>query len=234
MKHFCLKTVTCSLIMILMMITASVGSESKDEPPEHQESIVIRIGVMPFFVGRADGSVDEALDKTLSCSVSQLCYEEVNLKTDASNVLTRSVNRELEVQIEEMLIPPDEVLASYDKIMQTQDTDTIRSLAQKLGVDLNAQKVVVGIVWRYRQRGEVADYSGTSPASVAFAVYLVDVDTGKREWRGVFDKTQRALSDNVAEFKNFFKMGVKCITAEELARFGVRQVFKKFPSIMDS
>ena len=229
MKHSYLRTVTCSLIMISLVITATVGSETKGELPEHQVSKVIRIGVMPFFVGRPDGSADEAVDKTLSCSVSQLRYDEVNVKTGAGSVLTRLVNRELKVQMEEMLIPSDEVLASYNKIMQSPDTDTIRSLAKNLGVDLNAQKIVVGIVWRYRDRGVVADYSGTSPTSVAFAVYLVNVATGKREWRGVFDKTQRALTDDIAEFNNFFKMGVKWLTAEELARFGVKQIFKKFP-----
>jgi hypothetical protein len=230
MKSFCLITVFCSLLLLLLILTpTTVESETGDKPTELETSEVTRMGVMPFFVGRPDGSVDEAADKALGCSISQLHCDEANVKTEAARVLERLVNRELKIQVADSLIPSDEVLASYDKIMQSQGTDTIRSLAKKLGTDLNVQKIVVGIVWRYRDRGEATDYSGTSPASVAFAVYLVDVATGKREWRGVFNKTQKALTDDITEIKNFLKIGVKWLTAEELARLGVKKMFKTFP-----
>jgi hypothetical protein len=229
MKYYYLSVTIICLTAIFLAMPAAFGSEAKDEPSGYQESKVFRIAMVPFFVGKPDGGVDEAVGQTLNCPVSQLCYEEVNVKSGADKTMTRLVNRELKAEMAEILIPPAEVSPPYDKMMQSGGTDTIRSLAKKLGADLGAQKVIVGIVWRYRDRGEVADSLGTSPASVAFAVYLVDVATGQREWRGVFDKTQRALSEDIAEFRNFFKMGVKWLSAEELARFGVKKVFKTFP-----
>ena len=36
-----------------------------------------------------------------------------------------------------------------------------------------------------------------APSSVGFAVYLVDVQTGQRLWRGHFDGTQKILTDMV-------------------------------------
>ena len=72
-----------------------------------------------------------------------------------------------------------------------------------------------------------------SPASVAFALYLVEVKTGRRIWRGVFDETQRPLTDNLLQARQSLKMGVKWLSARELARFGVEQVVKSFPAEED-
>ncbi len=46
-----------------------------------------------------------------------------------------------------------------------------------------------------------------SPASVAFAVYLIDVASGKMLWTGKFAETQRTLSDNVLDTWAFVKKG---------------------------
>ena len=68
-----------------------------------------------------------------------------------------------------------------------------------------------------------------SPASVAFAVGLIDVASGKMLWEATFDKTQRSLSEDIRDAPAFFKEGAKWLTAKELARYGVNQIFKKFP-----
>jgi hypothetical protein len=43
-------------------------------------------------------------------------------------------------------------------------------------------------------------------------------------WQATFDKTQQALSDNILNAKEFFSMGARWLTADELARFGLKQV----------
>ena len=58
---------------------------------------------------------------------------------------------------------------------------------------------------------------------------MVDVKTGKRLWRGVFDKTQKSLTEDLRGAKDFAKMGGKWLSANELARFGIKQMFKTFP-----
>ncbi|UCD72191.1 MAG: hypothetical protein JSW70_04125 [Syntrophobacterales bacterium] len=86
--------------------------------------------------------------------------------------------------------------------------------------------MVAGTVWRYEERigGAMGAFS---PASVAFVVYPIDVPSGKMLWRAKFDETQRSLFENVLDSWAFLKKGAKWLSADELARYGVREVFKK-------
>ena len=68
-----------------------------------------------------------------------------------------------------------------------------------------------------------------SPASVAFYVYLIDTAYGKTIWKATFERTQRSLSENMGDIRAFFKTGAKWLTADQLARFGVNEAFKKYP-----
>jgi hypothetical protein len=68
-----------------------------------------------------------------------------------------------------------------------------------------------------------------TPASVGFAVYLIEVASGKMLWSDAFSETQRSLSENILQAKGFFEMGGKWLTADELALYGVKDMFKRFP-----
>jgi hypothetical protein len=96
-------------------------------------------------------------------------------------------------------------------------------LAQRFGKACGADHVILGSVWRYRER------TPDMGASVAFTVYLLEVDNGRRIWRGRFDKTQQALTDDLRDAGIFFKEGARWLTAGELARYGIAQVMQSFP-----
>ena len=83
-------------------------------------------------------------------------------------------------------------------------------------------------MWKYKERGGTGA-SSASPAAVAFGIYLIDVNTGKVLWREFFDKEQKSLSENLLDAPDFVKMGGKWLSAEELARFGLKKAFKKCP-----
>ena len=82
---------------------------------------------------------------------------------------------------------------------------------------------------RYRDRGAIEGMPD-SPASVAFAVYFINVEDGRQLWRGLFDATQQAVSKDLLQAGKQLKMGLKWLSADELAAHGVREVFGKFPS----
>ena len=110
--------------------------------------------------------------------------------------------------------------------MKNPATDTPQSLAVALGRTLKADHVMVGIVWRYKERVGTAEASA-SPASVAFTLYLLNVQKGIPVWEATFDKTQQALSDNLLNAKEFFTMGARWLTADELARYGIEKVLNE-------
>jgi hypothetical protein len=183
-----------------------------------------RIGVMPFLKGKCGAEMREILD----CPLLQLSFNPERLSGDCDRILTGYVHEALRKRHGERVISLEKSLQAYKKISRDEAPDTLRTLAKKLGEALEVNFMVVGTVWRYEERsgGPAGSFS---PASVAFAVYLIDVASGRMVWNGNFNETQRSLSDNVLDTWAFFKKGAKWLSASELARYGVGDVFKKFP-----
>jgi len=190
----------------------------------------IRICVMPFFKGRYPTTIDQPADRTWMCRLDELCYEETDLEGPADAILTRLAAAYLQNHLENRFVP----LADAVRVFETMDTggreDTLRSMAVRMGRQLSAEWVLAGTVWRYRER--VGKSMGIEkPAPVAFTVFLVETETGRRLWQGVFDETQRSLSENVLKAPDFFRRGARWLTAEELARAGLEETFRSFPGL---
>jgi hypothetical protein len=64
---------------------------------------------------------------------------------------------------------------------------------------------------------------------VAFTLYLIDVANGRMPWTASFVETQRPLSENILDTRRFLQRGAKWLTADELARWGVKEIRKKSP-----
>lgn len=99
---------------------------------------------------------------------------------------------------------------------------------QKKGGELKADAVLTGHVYCFRERVGYP-LSVEKPASVAFGIYLVRTSDGSILWRGIFDRTQQSLFENLFQASSFFKGGGKWVTAEELAEIGIDELLKTFP-----
>jgi len=64
---------------------------------------------------------------------------------------------------------------------------------------------------------------------VAFDMYLIEVSGAKTVWKKRFDETQRPLTEDIRGVKGLIKKGARWLSADELARYGVEEVFKRFP-----
>ncbi|UCH19542.1 MAG: hypothetical protein JSU83_13235 [Deltaproteobacteria bacterium] len=186
-----------------------------------------RIAVMPFLIGKLE-SPDKPVEKPLSQPLPQLLADNYNVKEKSGQVMTRLVDETLRARFRDKVVPAETVTEAFLDISSDHTIDTPRKLAMKLGDVIGADLVVVGTLWRFREKGTDAQPPEGS-ASIAFAVFLVDVPTGKRLWRGAFDGTQKALTEDVVGGLKAIKMGIRWLSADELARYGVKQVFRKFP-----
>jgi TolB-like protein len=93
---------------------------------------------------------------------------------------------------------------------------------RRLGQLVYADAVITGRVLRFREReGEALGVK--SPASVAFVLELWDVKRGDSIWSARFDETQKPLSENLFALGQVGSRGVRWLTAEELAREGVKK-----------
>ncbi len=95
------------------------------------------------------------------------------------------------------------------------------SVGQQLGADW----IVAGGIYRFKERIG-GTMSVEAPASVAFDIALINVDTGRLQWTGHFDETQKPLSENILNFGSFVKRQGKWVSAGALARLAMEEMFK--------
>jgi hypothetical protein len=211
------------MIAVFLVIYAvpGVSAQSVSTAPVLKRE---KIAVMPFLAGK----FGPGLEGVLNCPLCQLTTDRDSMMPGCEETLTRYVQEALERRNEDMTIPLHRVIAEYGQMRIDEIKDTPLILARELGKRVGADYVVVGNVWRYRDRTGSPMATETS-ASVGFAVYLIDVSSGQILWSNVFSETQRSLSENILQAKGFFEMGGKWVTADELALYGVKEVFKRFP-----
>jgi hypothetical protein len=215
-------------VWLLLIIPLSMAIASEKTADGLHSLPIRRIALMPFLKGQFTSPKGEE-DKPLSyVSSSRTAFDPRNLRDDADEVLTRMVSDTLETRFKGQWIPSEQTRTLFDRISKEHDYETPRDLAKALGEELNAELVVIGSVWRYRERGAIEDMPDAAP-SVAFEVYLMEVSTARRLWRSKFEETQKTLSEDVIRGLKQWKMGARWLSADELARYGVWEVFKTFP-----
>ena len=117
--------------------------------------------------------------------------------------------------------PQDDVVRTMTNLPPTTPA-TLDENAVKVGHALSVDGVLYGMVERYRER-EGLDYAAASPASVAFTLKFVDMNTKQIVWTAKFAKSQKALSQNVFEVANFVQHQARWVRAHEIAQDGVTQ-----------
>ena len=104
----------------------------------------------------------------------------------------------------------------------------LRRLVARTGQRLGADAVLVGHVYRFRDRTGTGAAS-ESPSSVAFDIYLIDSQKEQILWSAFYDYTQQALSENLGGIGNVFRRGLRWVPAEELATKAMEDIFEDFP-----
>jgi hypothetical protein len=189
-----------------------------------------RMALMPFIVGQLE-SPDAMSPKPLSKPLDQIEVEFGGVPEGSDQTMNRIVSQALRKRYPDSMIPFDSVTAAHREISDDPTLDTTRKQAVRLGEMLQADIVVVGTLWRFRQKGALeeggAEGMPDRSASVGLALYLVDVKTGARLWRGFFDGTQKALTEDVLGGIKQIGMGLRWLTVEELAQNGVQSLLQK-------
>ena len=102
------------------------------------------------------------------------------------------------------------------------------SQARFVASQLNSDAALLITLERFRER-EGSEYSVDIPASVSFEYKLIKSDSPHVLCSGVFEETQVPLSDNLFTLKKAKGRGFKWITAEDLAREGIKTKFGACP-----
>jgi len=222
-QKVCLKGIK-RIFKFLCIFLIGAGFMMSAHVSQAQEMSEKRIAVMPYIKGKNPENIAE----TITCPYSRFCFDNESMKEGADKTLTRILQAMVKRDFSGWVIPMDQAVEAFEILKFDHVTDTPKVVLLKLGETLNVDYMMAGNIWRYRERMGTS-FSAEKPASVAFAVYLVDMKTKKLVWKDSYDETQQALTDNLFNAKDFFKQGAKWLTAEELARFGMNKMFENFP-----
>ena len=204
-----------SLLISLFIVTAVVQAEDKITDAAKRP---VRIAIIPFqAISPAEGS-----GNTVICPLSGAGYSGGKIEKGVDRIVEEIFTDKVKSFKDIEIIPQEKVDAVYKRVSAESLKRPLLDVLKKVGAELRADFLAVGYVFRYTERiGH--NYGVDKPASVAFEVNFISSPKGDIIWQGVFDKTQKSLSEDV-----FHTSSLKWLTARELAAQGMGEALKTF------
>jgi len=209
-------------IIIAFSLTASLSCLAA-EKAGHGEKAAVVIGVIPFqaMIPQEPGSM-------VICPLCTTGHAAGRIADGAEKIVEDIFVEKLGEFKNIIIIPQERVAGVYKRISAESLRRPLFDVLKKAANELGADVLALGYIYRYIDRVGYG-YSAKKPASVAFEIYMISPREGEIIWRGVFDKTQKSLMEDLFQISSFFKGGGKWLTAEELSKQGMAEIFKKFP-----
>jgi len=117
------------------------------------------------------------------------------------------------------VVPPNDLLAAFVADGRPLPRLDPREAAAVAARQFGASAVMLGKVYRYRER-EGEALGALRPASVGFDLSLHEAPGGRKLWTSRFDETQQPITANVFNVQRYPGGGRRWLTAAELARWG--------------
>ncbi|HPC86890.1 MAG TPA: hypothetical protein P5238_09295 [Smithellaceae bacterium] len=208
------------LLAILVLFPCLLQAE---ESAKADEKTVTRVAVIPF-----QAVLPEEASSTVQCPICGSVNSSGPLSRGAEKIVEEMATDQLREYKAVVMVPPERVAGVYRRVSTNLLKQSLLQVFLETGRELNADALMAGFVYRYRERVGY-DYSVERPAAVAFEIHLISVRDGRTIWRGTFDKTQKSLMEDVFQASSFFRGGAKWLTARQLTKLGVDNIFKTFP-----
>lgn len=171
-----------------------------------------RLAVVPFYP---------------EARLSQRASETGTTAADAAALVARFVTEALGER-PVTVIPENDVQLAFAGQGQVTPRAEPKVAAMLAASEFGADAILLGKVWRYRERKGSA-YGSTSPASVDFEVTLYSAPAGDVLWVARFDQTQTDLTSNLFDSARYPGGGSRFLTVAELAQWGARLIAEKLP-----
>lgn len=216
-----LRFTVVAVAAVLIFIT---GCQSHVEVPQPlpEELQIKKVLVMPF----QDLAAVYGVNQSTRCPLCGHAFVTGEVASEAAATMTEQLMALLQKQGDFVAIPPGQargVLAGY--LNQALGSGAEMDLIMKAGTQLDAEAVLMGHIYQYRERRGNA-YSVNQPAAVTFGLNLVSVPDGRLLWSGAYQEVQQSLTENLFQMGTFFERGSKWLTAEELANYGLEKVLE--------
>jgi hypothetical protein len=208
------------VLVTLLTLSITVQAAEKGVETKHPVRIAV-ISFQPVIPEEESGS-------TVICPICGIGYSSGKILKGSEKMVEEVFIDKLHELKEVAIIPPDKVQGVYKRIASESLKKPLLKVLKIVGNELGADILAVGYIYRYTERVGY-DYSSEHPASVAFEIHLINAKDGSVVWRGAFDKTQKSLMEDVFQASSFFKGGGKWLTARQLSKQGMDEIFETFP-----
>ncbi len=216
-----IRKVGCAILLLTFVVFVPYTLQAQGTVTSVDKTVT-RLAVIPF-----QAVVSQDKSSTIRCPICS--------SVNAGGIIAKGAEKKVEEIFNDKLrdlknveiIPLERVAGVYQRTSTDFLKQPLLQAMLRAGSELRADVIAVGYVYRYRERVGY-DYSTEHPASVAFEIHLISVKDGNMLWRGIFDKTQKSLMEDVFQIASFLKGGAKWLTARELTKLGVDEVFSTF------
>jgi hypothetical protein len=135
---------------------------------------------------------------------------------EAVGILTQMLSEQLAAKATAHIIPPEQSVGERAALISETSDANERRLVAELGRRQGADAVLVGTLYRFRERVGLK-YAADTPAAVTFDLLLLDTASGRVTWWRSFDEEQRPLSENLLKIGTFLKDKGRWLTATQLS-----------------
>lgn len=193
---------------------------------QEKEPVYKRIAVLPFQKANPEDMAKNAVPMAIPASIIKLPVDTAAPEQAVETLFWEKLMATKRFD----LVSTDRVEGIFQQVTSTSYKMTLAEAISKVGAELEADALIVGYVYRFRERRGY-DYSVEKPASVSFEIQLFRCRDGALVWKGFFDKTQTSLMENMFGASYFIKDRGRWITAKELTAQGMDDTLKKFPGL---
>ena len=196
------------------LILTVAGCASTPAPPPQTPIITHynQVALLPFANAAAIFEEGSQVRNPLTSKV----FTTGAVPDGAPAVLTRILWEQLRAKTTTSLIPPEQSVGERAEMLSETADFRERRMVAELGRRQGADAVLLGTLYRYRERVGL-NYAADTPAAVTFDLILLDTASGRVVWWRSFDEVQQALSENLLKIGTFLKDKGRWLTAAQMS-----------------
>jgi hypothetical protein len=225
-NRFFLSFLMLSLVGCLPFLSGCASTNPRQEPGKTTLPGVQKVAVIGFHSALSEG----ARPGWFRDPISNVFIQSEPVPQEAIQGMTRALFEEIVDRSRYQFVSPDQAGGVYSSLLRSDRTAGREThlVFVKTGEAFAADAVLVGYVFRWVER-EGTDFGVSRPASVSFNLYLVRPSDGSVLWKSAFEKTQRALSEDLFDVRTFLKSRGRWLSAEDLALVGLEVMLDEMP-----
>lgn len=209
------------LFLAASMLQSCAGMFYGQEAGKPPITDIKSIAVLPM-----DRAVSRPGQEKATCALSDTTFDTSNVSPEASSRLTETLVSLLKDDPIFKPMPEGECIGFLNAFLKADVKASQLRLIQSFGRELGVDAVLYGKLYRFEDRIG-SSYSVQKPASVAFSLHLIRVSDGAVLWQYTFDETQKPLTENLLNTKLYRESGLKWLTADQLASYGLTDACKE-------